>query len=136
MVQDMRAGLENMYEAANSAHQQEYLTEGSEQSTAESSVSSDNKDISGVQNLEKHASTSLHRRSTGGENSPDFPTLALTPAQFGMISALDKVGFKKYGVHIHRSNHSHAALIVRSNRKAFDEGKVVVQHWLDQSFIL
>lgn len=137
LVQDMRAGLENMYEAANSAHRQAYLSEGSEESSAETSISSPSvKDMSGTDSLEKQASTSLHRRSTSGDSSPDFPTLALTPAQFGMISALDKVGFKKYGVHIHRSNHSHAALIVRSNRKAFDEGKVVVQHWLDQSFIL
>lgn len=137
MVQDMRAGLENMYEAANSAHQQEYLPEGSEESPAEAATSPPSiEHMSGTEGLEKNASTSLHRRSTNREGSPDFPTLALTSAQFGMISALDKAGFKKYGVHIHNSNHSHAALIVRSNRKAFDEGKVVVQHWLDQSFIL
>lgn len=137
MVQDMRAGFENMLEAANSAHRQEYLTESSEQDSADTSISSSGGEtMSGTDNLEKHTSTSLRRRSTNGEHSPDFPTLALTSAQFGMISALDKVSFKKYGVHIHNSSHSHAALIVRSNRKAFAEGKVVVQHWLDKSFIL
>lgn len=137
MVQDLRAGFENMMEAANSAHQQEYLPEGSGEDSKGTSVSSsENEAMSGTDNLEKHASTSLRRRSTNGEQSPDFPTLALTSEQFGMISALDKVGFKKYGVHIHKSNHSHAALIVRSNRKAFEEGKVVVKHWLDRSFIL
>lgn len=136
MVQDLRAGFENVYEAANSAHQQEYLPEGAEESSIEDSMSPERVDnVPDNANEEKHkqASTSLRRRSTG---TLDFPTLALTPAQFAMINALDDVGFKKFGVHIHKSRHSHAALIVRSNRKAFDEGKVVVKHWLDRSFIL
>jgi hypothetical protein len=61
----------------------------------------------------------------------DFPVLALQPDQFRMIEALDKVGFKKYPVHIHNHRHSHAAIIVRMDKASFDEGRVVVRHWLD-----
>jgi hypothetical protein len=61
----------------------------------------------------------------------DFPTLALTQDQFGMIEALDHVGFKKHPVYIHNHRHSHAAIIVRIDKKSFDEGRVVIRHWLD-----
>ncbi|KAL9629610.1 MAG: hypothetical protein Q9164_006806 [Protoblastenia rupestris] len=63
-----------------------------------------------------------------------FPTLALSSEQFAMIEALDDVGFKKYRVHIHKVGHSHAAIVVRTTRKGFDEGKVIIRHWLDEEF--
>ena len=59
-----------------------------------------------------------------------FPTLALTSDQFYMIEGLDGVGFTKYPVHISKVRHTHAAIIVRTNRWGFDEGKVVVGHWV------
>jgi len=61
-----------------------------------------------------------------------FNTLALAPAQFDMIKALNGLSWKKFPVHIHDASHSHAAIIVRMNRPIFNEGKVVVKHWLDQ----
>lgn len=67
-------------------------------------------------------------------NSHDkFPTLALTPEQFEMIENLDRVGLKKYPVHITKVRHSHAAIVVRSKlrEKWFSEGKVVVRHWVE-----
>lgn len=128
MVQDVRASIEDVFEATNSAQQQEYLPQGSEELVEGEPLELDH--------TEKAPSPVLRRRSTTGERAPDFPTLALTPAQFAMIRALDDVGFRKFGVHIHNSTHSHAALIVRSNRKAFDEGKLVVKHWLDQAFTI
>ena len=63
----------------------------------------------------------------------DFPTLAMTEEQFAMVDALDKVGFRKYRVHMH-TNHSHAAIIVRAERSWFSDGKVVVRHWLEEEF--
>ncbi|KAK5944263.1 hypothetical protein PMZ80_003544 [Knufia obscura] len=132
MVQDMRAGIEDAFEATNAAQQQEYLPEGSEE-LADGEATSPMA-VDGETKLEKDPSAALRRQSTASVSPPDFPTLALTPAQFTMIKALDDVGFKKFRVHIHNSTHSHAALIVRSNRKAFDEGKIVVKHWLDQAF--
>ena len=138
MVQDMQAGIEDVFEVTNSAQQQEYLPEGSEEL-----VRGDSTSLSAVKgpstespSLEKSHSPTLRRKSSAGESASEFPTLALTPAQFSMINALDDVGFKKYGVHIHKSSHSHAALIVRSNLKAFEEGKIVVKHWLEENFIL
>ncbi|KAJ9659834.1 hypothetical protein H2198_002903 [Neophaeococcomyces mojaviensis] len=136
MVQDVRAGIEDVFEATNAAQQQEYLPEGSEElADGDSSPPLSAKGIaSEPPSSEKSLSPTLRRVSTLGERPSEFPTLALTPAQFGMIKALDDVGFKKFGVHIHHSSHSHAAMIVRSSRKAFDEGKIVVRHWLEEAF--
>ncbi|OJD16963.1 hypothetical protein AJ78_02897 [Emergomyces pasteurianus Ep9510] len=67
-------------------------------------------------------------------NVPEFPTLALTPSQFAIIDSLNSVQFRKYPVHIHKAWHSHAAIIVRMPRKSFDEGKIVVKHWLETEF--
>ena len=74
-------------------------------------------------------------RYGGGVNQIDIePKLNLTQEQFSMIDSLDKVGFKKYRVHISKVRHTHAAIIVRMKRKGFEEGKVVLRHWLDEEF--
>lgn len=59
-----------------------------------------------------------------------FPTLALTSDQFYMIQGLDDVGFTKYPVYISKVRHTHAAIVVRTNRWGFGEGKIVVGHWV------
>lgn len=73
----------------------------------------------------------VRRSSSSFSASRPFPLLALTPAQFEMIRNLDEIGFRKFPVHIHKAMHSHAAIIVRMNRKGFDEGRVVVGHWVE-----
>ena len=133
MVQDVRMGLEDAFENVNSAQRQDYLPEGSEElgdappspSLSRASTSAD------VSSIEK---SDMELVPVVSERSPEFPTLALTVSQFAMIKALDDVGFRKYPVHIHKSSHSHAAIIVRHARPAFDDGKVVVQHWLEKDF--
>lgn len=131
MVQDMRVGLEDAFEHVNSAQQQEYLPEGSQEMTGSSEGSlTPMFPNTSSEYLLPEKSVSNHSL----DKSADFPTLALTAAQFGMIKALDDVGFRKYPVYIHKSSHSHAAIIVRVPRPAFDEGKQVVKHWLDNEF--
>jgi hypothetical protein len=71
---------------------------------------------------------SLAREETAKEPS-DFPVLALTEQQFSMIDNLNSVGLTKYPVHIQNVRHTHAAIVVRSNRESFWEGRVVVAHW-------
>jgi hypothetical protein len=136
MVREMRVGLEDAFENVNSAQAQEYLPEGSEEiasGVASSSISTLPNASSESLLSEKPDADSPKKGSTS-ERSPDFPTLALTPMQFAMIKALDDVGFRKFPVHIHKNSHSHAAIIVRSPRPAFEEGKVVVRHWLENEF--
>lgn len=73
--------------------------------------------------------------SNGDKPSLESPrhTLALTPPQLAIIDSLNnKVGFCKFPVYIHNHRHSHAAIIVRMQKKGFDEGKVVIRHWLDE----
>ncbi|KAF8467291.1 putative serine esterase-domain-containing protein [Kalaharituber pfeilii] len=66
----------------------------------------------------------------------EFPTLALTQCQFQMIQHLDTLGFKKYPVWIHNDAHSHAAMIVRRPwKESWAEGKIVVKHWLEETFL-
>lgn len=73
----------------------------------------------------------LAREETAKEAS-SFPLLALTPEQFSMIDNLNDVGLTKYPVHIQNVRHTHAAIVVRTQREAFWEGQVVVKHWAEE----
>lgn len=137
MVREMRVGLEDAFENMNSAQGQEYLPEGSEELSAVCDSTPSSPFLARTDELlepEKSDTESLKKESLTSERPPDFPTLALTNDQFAMIKSLDDVGFRKYPVHITKSSHSHAAIIVRTSRSAYDEGKVVVKHWLDNEF--
>ena len=60
--------------------------------------------------------------------------LLVTAIPFGLydlIEALDNVGIKKFPVYIHNHRHSHAAIVVRMDKSSFDEGRIVIKHWLD-----
>jgi hypothetical protein len=127
-----------MFENMNNHHEQEYLPAGSEEMAQSDSPLLSPRPVSSP-SVEKSAlngdiGLDPAEPSASKATKPphlDFPTLALAPDQFAMIQSLDDVGWKKYPVHIHSVNHSHAAIIVRTNRASFKEGKVVVQHWLD-----
>ncbi|KAH7407426.1 putative serine esterase-domain-containing protein [Cadophora sp. MPI-SDFR-AT-0126] len=133
LITGMREAVEDVYENLNSAQSNEYLVAGTEEEAAQEEPSSPV--------LER---TQSHLRSKsdvaiGGKEKADRhdpPTLALAPYQFRMIQALDSVGWRKYPVYIHKVRHSHAAIIVRMEKPSFDEGHVVLRHWLDEEFIL
>lgn len=126
MINAVRKEAEDMFENVNNAQEQDYLASGSEEVASPTQPrspgyrrrKSSDSDIDSVQEQKKGLAL-------------DFPTLALTQDQFKMIEALDNVGFKKHPVYIHNHRHSHAAIIVRMDKKSFDEGRVVVRHWLD-----
>jgi hypothetical protein len=147
MVQDVRQTAEDIYENVNQSQSQEYLPAGSEEMSMPSPPSptmSKHKSRQSIASVsEEKPLLSIDEEEDEDEGvddevpmqkkgSLDFPTLALTPVQFAMIQALDDVGWKKYSVWIHNARHSHAAIIRRMNKKSFDEGKVVAQHWLSE----
>jgi hypothetical protein len=115
LISGMRQEVEDLYENMNNAQEQEYLAEDDEGARAQN-----------------QASPADSVEEVKARQKPVFPTLALTSEQFAAIEALDKVGFKKYPVYIHKHRHSHAAIIRRRTGAAFDEGRVVVKHWLDE----
>jgi hypothetical protein len=119
----VRREAEDMYENVNSAQESDYL------SARSSEVASPTQPTSpGLTRKDTESDIdSVEEKKRGME----FPTLALTQDQFGMIEALDNVGFKKHPVYIHNHRHSHAAIIVRIDKKSFDEGRMVIKHWLD-----
>ena len=125
MVENARSAMEGAFENVNARQGQHYLRE----------PASDEEQQNGHAEKIPHAafgtSSNLERASS---RRSEFPTLALTPEQFDMIRALDEVGFRKYRVHIHAVRHTHAAIIIRNQKPSFDEGKVVVRHWLDEEF--
>ena len=130
MVENARTTMESAFANINAGQRQQYLP-SAEHTESPNSVES-NKDRNGSA-TEKSTPPALRRKSTSSQ-STEFPTLALTPEQFAMVKALDNVGFRKYRVHIQKVRHTHAAIIVRVQKKDFDEGKVVVRHWLDEEF--
>lgn len=136
LLRRVRAGLEDAFEATNSSQEQEYLPQGSEEFSepppATGTVAARHSEQQAL--AEKADNVLVTTTSRSSERAPQFPTLALTSGQFAMIKSLDSVGFRKYPVHIHKSSHSHAAIIVRTTRSALDEGKIVIKHWLEQEF--
>lgn len=139
ILQDVRQAVEDAYENVNAAQSQEYLPDGSEE-LADAAMRQRESTTSLPASLADHSGTSM--TSEKSENaalvdgwmrsrhcSADFPTLALTPAQFAMIKSLDECGFQKFPVYITKSGHSHAAIIVRKLKPSFDEGKMVIDHW-------
>jgi len=67
------------------------------------------------------------------KNQTPWPTLALTEGQFEMIDNLDKyIAFTKYPVHIQKVRHTHAAIVMRTLRDSFAEGKAVSAHWVKE----
>jgi hypothetical protein len=146
MVQEARQTAEDIFENVNQAQSQEYLPAGLEEAALEDGSMSPTSATSPVivpRHKTARSVSSVSEKPLDEEEaavSPDdeitatldMPTLALTPKQFAMIQALDDVGFKKYPVWIHNVRHSHAAIIVRMNAARFDEGKVVVRHWLSE----
>jgi hypothetical protein len=129
LITGMREAVEDVYENLNSAQSHEYLDSG---------IDEDDEIDDGPSSprLERTLTASTLPDEEKPEPRTDAPTLALAPYQFRMISALDDVGFRKYPVFIHKNRHSHAAIISRMDKPAYDEGKIVFRHWLDEEFIL
>lgn len=115
-IKEMREAVEDTYENINNSQNQQYL-----------GLSEDDDDNSSE---DRHL-LSLERK----QSHPHFPTLALAPYQFSAIQALDKLGWRKYPVWIHNARHSHAAIIVRMDKKGFEEGWVVLRHWARDEFL-
>ncbi|KAF2470135.1 lipase/serine esteras-like protein [Lindgomyces ingoldianus] len=134
MINDVRREVEDMFENVNNAQEHEYLLAGSEELASPplspKLVRANSSPKSKPSSVSESEVDSI--KEAKKEHALDFPTLALTADQFAMIQALDEVGFKKYPVFIHNHRHSHAAIIRRMDWKAFDEGKVVVRHWLTE----
>ena len=61
--------------------------------------------------------------------------LALAEDQLSMIAGLKSLSWQTFGVHIHQTMHSHAAIIRRAKwRVVLTEGTIVIQHWLQTQF--
>lgn len=134
LITGMREAVEDVYENLNSAQSHEYLVAGTEEEAASEPPSPSLERTISHRTSQSVASLSLDNEEKPAQ--PDVPTLALAPYQFRMIQALDSVGWRKFPVYIHKVRHSHAAIIVRVEKPAFDEGYVVLRHWLDNEFIL
>jgi hypothetical protein len=126
MINAVRREAEDLFENVNNTQESDYLTPTSEEVASPTQHSLPRK------GSDTTVDTFDERKT---EQTLEFPTLALTQDQFGMIEALDNVGFKKHPVYIHNHRHSHAAIVVRMDKKSFDEGRVVIKHWLD-NFLL
>jgi hypothetical protein len=136
LITGMREAVEDVYENLNSAQSHEYLVAGTEEEAAQSEPSSPTLERPPSSKDGDEFKGKLLRQNSEKSGQHDPPTLALAPYQFRMIQALDSVGWRKYPVYIHKSGHSHAAIITRMEKPSFSEGRVVLRHWLDEEFIL
>jgi hypothetical protein len=118
-IKELREEVENTYEALNSSQNQAYLA-------------AEDEDDAGAMTAEDRRLIQRERRLS----TPMQPTLALTPHQFEMIRSLDTLKWRKYPVWIQNHRHSHAAIIVRLEKKSFDEGWVVLKHFAEDEFLV
>ena len=124
MVENARSTIENAIDNVNAR-----------QRLASSSIPrTSNSDLQEDEPTEKRVSESSPVKKRQQNQLSGSPELALSPEQFAMIDALDEVGFTKYRVHIQNVRHTHAAIVVRMAKTSFDEGKVIIKHWLDEEF--
>ncbi|KAG0646349.1 lipase [Hyphodiscus hymeniophilus] len=130
LITGMREAAEDLYENVNSAQSHEYLVHGTEEEEAHAEPSSP------IAARPSSSTDTLEASEKPEVRQNDVPTLALAPYQLRMVQALDNVGFRKYPVWIHKVRHSHAAIIVRTDKPDFDEGRVVLRHWVEGEFIL
>lgn len=119
LIKELRGEVERAYGAINSSQNQDFLATDDED---------DEDDYMGPE--EKRVMSRERRLSVLAQ-----PTLALTPEQFEMIRSLDALKWRKYPVWIHRDRHSHAAIIVRMEKRTFDEGWVVLRHYANEEFL-
>ncbi|OIW23672.1 DUF676-domain-containing protein [Coniochaeta ligniaria NRRL 30616] len=130
IIKEIRNQIEDAYEELNSSQNQEYLA-------SPSGVAVGGKEVIDSEDEEDAPAPEERKRSRGlSSASQAAPTLALTEEQFGMIDGLDGLGWRKYPVWIHKVRHSHAAIVVRSDRASFSEGEVVLSHWAKEEFLL
>jgi len=129
MIEHAKIAVEDAIEDVNGSERREHSPRDEECASESEPKSLQMSSGDGSGHREEKLATSTKTDAITG-----FPTLALSAEQFEMIKTLDSVGFRKYGVWIHRLRHSHAAIVVRSPRKDFEEGRCVVKHWLDREF--
>ncbi|KAN0112712.1 DUF676 domain containing protein [Hyaloscypha variabilis] len=134
LIKGMREAVEDVYENLNSAQSNEYLVAGTEEEAAQEEPADRPQSSRGHSKSDSSATDGNPEKH--GLRQHEVPTLALAPYQFRMVQALDNVGFQKYPVYIHKVRHSHAAIVVRVDKPSFDEGRVVLRHWLNEEFLL
>ncbi|GAB1314017.1 Serine esterase-domain-containing protein [Madurella fahalii] len=133
-IKEIREAVEDAYENLNSSQKQAYLNVSDDDDGDD-----ENGRSGGGQAGDEHGDASgreilaLERKQSRGAAQP---TLALAPYQFAAIRALDRLGWRKYPVWIHKHRHSHAAIIVRKDKPEFDEGRVVLRHWVTTEFLI
>ncbi|EFX01434.1 duf676 domain containing protein, hydrolase-like protein [Grosmannia clavigera kw1407] len=92
----------------------------------------ENQGMSAVEQ-QQHSSEVDHSDPTASKHEQ---TLALSPDQFAMIDALNALGWRKYPIWIHKMRHSHAAIIRRRPEPMYDEGNIVLKHYLEEEFLI
>lgn len=127
LMRQIGGAVEDAYEEINASHDQEYLVAPGEDADEAAEAAAANRQL----DEESTKILALERR----KSHPWMPTLALEPSQFAMIEELDRVGWRKFPVWIHKVSHSHAAMIVRIDKESFSEGWTVLGHWMKEEFI-
>lgn len=135
IIKEIRNQIEDAYEELNSSQNQEYLRPSPSRGGAKAG-----KDLAGLSDDEEDDDDDVEEargvRVEREKSRASQPTLALTADQFEMIDALNGLGWRKYPVWIHKVRHSHAAIIVRSDKATFSEGEIVLSHWAKEEFLL
>ncbi|KAL3482377.1 putative serine esterase-domain-containing protein [Aspergillus californicus] len=142
-VKRVRTAVDEVFETAAARQNPDYLSSSASPSDLESQPGSPVAKAKTIEDDVPPSQSSTDQENRLSKLATDAtacgekqPTLALTPDQFSMIRSLNAVGFRKYPVFIHNNKHTHAAIIVRMDKAGFEEGHIVIKHWLDCIFEL
>lgn len=99
------------------------------------SRSNDNSIEVSIRELEDQTSEQLTSK-----HGPDMKELIhnlhldISPKQVGIIRSLNKIHWHKYPIYIRKTPCTHACAIVRQQDPLFEEGQIVVKHWIEKVF--
>lgn len=69
-------------------------------------------------------------------SSSNFPPIILDDSQTFIVEKLNTLGWRKFPIILRHTPSTHAGAIVRHADPNFDEGKVIVRHFVDNVFKL
>ncbi|GCF00080.1 hypothetical protein ZYGM_002227 [Zygosaccharomyces mellis] len=97
--------------------------------------SEDNVLVVSIRELENQTTEQLNsKHAFDMEELIDNLQLDISPRQVNIIKSLNKIHWNKFPIYIRKTSCAHACAVMRQQDPLFEEGKIVVKHWIEKGF--